>query len=407
MKKLLVVLLVLGLAAPAMAASQWYWYGTARVFTGWVDNSKEFPTSSSPYNGGTPDLDTSIKSTTTDGGTQYSDAGLVLNVADTTKIGAKVVASDAISAGVELSIFQMPTAVNIGGEDLTGDGIIMRVLYGQYKFDSGTLRVGQDYTPASFLLYSNEIGDLGWGSDEIMTTHSIPYISRRPQIKLTFGGLQVAFIEHNTTPSYTALRGLTGTDDEDFSLPRIELAYQWNISPMISLRPILGYQSYEAVRHTDTTDSSKSITSYLYGLGVNLRLGPAYINLAAAGAQNPGNYGLYQPNNTITKFAYWGAGDLEDTTSMSGIAVVGMKVNPSLKVEAGFGYLKTEGKPGTKVEQTSMNYYIQAPITLAPGVFLTPEIGMLDMGDLDYTDLNTKTDQGSSTWFAAQFRIDF
>ncbi len=73
-----------------------------------------------------------------------------------------------------------------------------RLLYGTWNFGAGALTVGQDYTPATFLLYSNMSGDMGFGADEIMLTTAIPYISRRPQLKLTFGGFQVAVIEHNT-----------------------------------------------------------------------------------------------------------------------------------------------------------------------------------------------------------------
>lgn len=430
MKKLLVVLLVLGLATPAMAASQWYWYGTSRMFLGYVDNSKEFnnPSASSfPYGGGDPSLDTSIRASGSVNG--VSDSGLILNLADTTKIGAKVVASDTISAGAEISIYQVPADITFNApgsgavEKLSIDSVIVRVLYAQWKFGAGSLRVGQDYTPATFLLYSNEIGDMGWGSDEIMTVHSIPYISRRPQLKLTFGGFQVALIEHNTTVSYQTIRELTtynaaapastdAIDDEDFTLPRIELAYQWNISPMISLRPIAGYQTYDAVQRSGSTEVSKTITSYHFGLGANLRFGAAYVNLAAASGQNPGNYGLFQPNASTTRFASINltTGDVQDATFMSGMAVVGFTVNPTLKLEAGFGYLKTENKiayGGLKLEQASMNYYVQAPITLAPGVMLTPEIGFLDMGDLENKTLNSKTKAGSAMWVAAQFRIDF
>jgi len=431
MKKLLVVLLVLGLATPAMAASQWYWYGTSRMFLGYVDESKEFsPSTTSPYSGGIPSLDQTIRSTGSETG--LSDSGVVLNMTDTTKIGSKIVVSDEVSAGVELSVFEPPTAVTltppISGttQNLTSDYLFVRVLYGQWKFGEGSLRVGQDYTPATFLLYSNEIGDLGWGSDEIMTVHSIPYISRRPQIKLTFGGFQFALIEHNKTVTYDAIRQLTNLnnpiDDEDFNIPRMEAAFQWNINPTISLRPILGFQTYDAVQRTTVggidTETSKAVTSWLYGLGVNLRFGPAYVNLAGAGAVNPGNYGLYQPNQSVTRFASMNAtGDIKDASSLSGMIAAGFVINPTIKVEAGFGYLKTESGESVaytfptqlylKGEQASMNYYIQAPITLAPGVIITPEIGYLDMGDLEVKSVSFKEKQGNSMWVAAQFRIDF
>jgi hypothetical protein len=52
-----------------------------------------------------------------------------------------------------------------------------------------------------------------------------------------------------------------------------------------------------------------------------------------------------------------------------------------------------------------MLYYLQAPITVAKGVQIIPEIGMVDRGDLELD--SEDIDQGTMTYVDVNFRIDF
>jgi hypothetical protein len=56
----------------------------------------------------------------------------------------------------------------------------------------------------------------------------------------------------------------------------------------------------------------------------------------------------------------------------------GFKANDMFAFEAGYGYVEVEEMGGALEDNEVQSYYVQSTITLAPGVFITPEIGMLD-----------------------------
>ena len=60
---------------------------------------------------------------------------------------------------------------------------------------------------------------------------------------------------------------------------------------------------------------------------------------------------------------------------------------------------------GTEVEQTGMLFYIQAPITLAKGFTVIPEIGYMDRDDLSVG--GTDVDSGDMTYVDVNFKVDF
>jgi hypothetical protein len=411
MKKLLVVLLVLGLAAPAMAAPQWFWYGSGRLNVGYVNNSQELNAGvGGQAVNSIPGNDASIQPTNTDTG-GLDDSGIVAMPTQAMRVGAKAVTSDSISGQVEIRYIDADTAWRLGGASgqvYPYRGLYFRQIWGNWKFSQGSLRVGVDYTPATFLLYSNSIGDSAFSGDEVGVTGGIPYISSQPQIKVTIGGFQAAIMEANKSNNLALVKAITPADDIDYNLPRIELAYQWN-SPMISLRPILGYQTFDAMDRSAAapyTETSKSITSYLYGLGANIRLGAGYINVTAAGNQNGAQYGLWQTNTSTTNRASIVDGQVKDSTGIQAMLVGGFKINPMLTVEAGYAMNKTEKSTAIKVENTWQQYYLQMPITAAPGVIFTPEFGVFDFGE-NKPATGTADKLGKSTYFLVQARIDF
>ena len=98
MKKFLIVLLVLGLVSPVMAAD-WNFYGSARMTTFYV--TEDFG-----------DFENAIG--------EDDDAGLIHTLQGNARIGATVKASD-----------------QIGGRFEYGSGPNLRLLYGTYNFGGG------------------------------------------------------------------------------------------------------------------------------------------------------------------------------------------------------------------------------------------------------------------------------
>jgi hypothetical protein len=374
MKKLLVFLLVLGLASPAMAAD-WNFYGSARTHLGYYHVSNDFV--------GGPAMDDTIRSHGVD-----SDSGTLLNLEGQSRFGAMVAASDNLAGRLEF------------GFHFDGSPYL-RLLYGTWNFGPGQLIAGQDYTPATFLGYSGMDADIGDQGGANMLVSGLAYIGRQPQLKLKFGTFELAFIKHNTA-------AVAGYTDQNSYLPRVEAAYVFR-TPIIAIRPILGFQTYTV---DGSPAASKAVNSYVAGLGVSLTLGPAYVKATGSWEQNATNYG--QTNLLVSPAQGAGAtsanltagGDISNSTLWQGTAVVGMKINPMFGVEAGAGYGRAHGTVASvDVKEHGWIYYVQAPVTLAKGFTVIPEIGYLNRGDLHRGTATTP--EGDMKYIDVNFRIDF
>lgn len=383
MKKLLVILLVLGLAAPAMA-SDWYFYGSARTHLGYYMVDEDFATG--------PATDPSVRSNGLD-----DDSGTTLNLYGQSRFGGKAVVSDNFSGGFEFGLRETGA-----GEE---EAVYLRLIYGTWNFGAGKLMVGKHYTPATFLGYSGMGADLGDNGDANMLVAGLAYIGRQPQIRLSFGSFDIALIQPNTSANDL------GAGDIDFTFPRIEAAYVFK-TPVVSIRPIAAFQTYKA--EDQTTGDDETIMSYTLGLGVSATLGPAYIKATFSYLQNPGNYG--DTNLLVLDALRVGAGnaqfingDVEDAEEMQGTFVVGVKLNKAFGLEAGVGYGSLEQDVavlgGATVKQTGFVYYLQAPIGLAKGVTLIPEIGMMDRDDYEIGGVDVPA--GDMTYVDVNFRVDF
>ena len=78
-----------------------------------------------------------------------------------------------------------------------------------------------------------------------------------------------------------------------------------------------------------------------------------------------------------------------------------------MSIEAGVGYTKSEVDTSATVtvEDDTMCYYVNASLTLAPGVYVVPEIGVFDFGD--YEVGSTSTSEGQRLYYGAKVQIDF
>jgi len=363
MKKLLVVLLVLGMVAPAMAA-EWNFYGSARVSAFYNDYNKE------------------ASSVLNSAGTDYeSDTDLAIALQGNARVGANVKTSDAVTGRFEYG---------------TSNGVAnIRLLYGEWHFGGGSLLVGQDYTPVD-TLYSNQVVL----DDNGLLYEGMAYEGRIGQLKLKTGGFQVALLPAK----------VSGVDSStDVVVPKIELAYDMSMDTM-SFGAFAGYQTYSA--RVAGVGNDYDVNSWVFGLRSKFNFGPAYVNVAGWYSQNASNYGLVVRNETIlSSINVSDADHTEDATSYAAALAVGSKFNDMVAIEAGIGYIHSEvddATPGSNVtgEQSCTTYYVQLPITLAPGVFIVPEISIFDLGDVKVTG-DPDTDMGQVAYYGAKFQINF
>jgi hypothetical protein len=339
MRKLLIVCaalaFVVGSSIPAIAAD-WSFYGLASMHTLMQDVSKERT------------------------GTGFDDDDLIwTGMNSTNRFGTKAAAGN-IGGHFEVGIDTHYMA--------DANSFHVRLAYGWWNFGAGTLVVGQDYTPALFL----PSGSI-W-RDAPMVLWGGVYPQRVPQLKLKMGGLQVALIEpHKAAP-------VGGAVDQDTSIPKIEASYSLPVGP-VKLLFFAGMNSYEDVAIAGTTETSYDIDSNIFGVGARFGTGPFYVNGDIWFSTNPGNY-LVTQDIALQRAALVGT-SVEDVDSMVYAAVVGYKVSPMITIEGGMSVISNEMEAGgVTTEYETTFYYIQAPINLAKGFSITPEIGKIDYGDI-------------------------
>ena len=143
----------------------------------------------------------------------------------------------------------------------------------------------------------------------------------------------------------------------------------------------------------------------MYGVGGMFNMAGFYVGAVVMGGVNADPYVLYVATDAkpVPKAnSTTGVVDsIDDTTTLGYNLVLGYNINDMLKVEAGWGYISSDNDNYDKADAATA-YYINLPITLAPGVSITPELGVEDqLKDAD------DVDEGSDTYFGAKWMINF
>jgi hypothetical protein len=362
MKKLIALFAVLLIAAPAMAAD-WSFYGSARMATFW--DHRDY--------GDTPPATL---------GDEDEDDDLLWDLQGNTRLGARVKA-DKVSGRIELAL---PSSNTHDGN------VVTRLAYGTWKFaDNMSLKVGKDYTPVSQFVstqtFFEDLGLLGIG-----TTYG-----RRPgQIALQIGGFELALIQPNSTNTFAG-------GDTDEWLPKIEAKFGMPLG-MFSFNVMGGFQTFTVEDVGGAITDDIDIVSYIVGADVGVNIGAFYVKAAGSFGQNWTNArwnDLAFTSNANAGAALDGTDDTDDCTSWMVSMMVGLKFSSDLAFEVGAGY-RSDDNDAADNEDEVWSIYGNATITLAPGVYLVPEIGYVD-----YMDDNADNDQGYEWYAGMKWQIDF
>lgn len=382
MKKLFVLfaatILVAALVAPAMAAD-WKFYGSARV-SGWSVNN--------------------------DNGAGVEERNTRFQLQNNTRLGSRV------SGGKIYGRFEFGINPDNDGADNTagqtnnaqsnaaGTGVYTRLLYGVWDFGAGKLLVGKDYTPEYLgISTANQAG----GSDSVMLTCGVPYAGRRGQIRLEFGGLHIALVDDH---GVNDLQGTAATTK--VAIPKIAASYDMKLDP-ISLTFAGSYLSYD-VEQTGLPDLG--VDAYYVGARATVKLGPIDLKGTLYYAQNGNELGLTAGGADGAMVVLGGTANayVVDNDTI-GYAITGTyKLSDMVQFQAGYGRFEAEmddanaagAGTGTTTDDDRVGYYIQSTITLAKGVFIVPEIGVIDFGQN-----NGGGQQGDNTYYGAKFQINF
>lgn len=368
MKKLLWLFAVVALVCfttPALAVD-WNFYASARMTTFY--ESRDFDASAGS------DLSGAGSGLT---GGETEDDQIRWDLQGNSRLGAKVKA-EAVSGQVEFGVNEST--------------ITSRRLYGVWDFGAGKLKVGKDYTPVKQFIsgqaFDGDIGLLGRGT---------AYGSRFGQIALSFGGLEIALVDQTSG----LIRSMTGGDVDEY-LPKVEAAYGMSLD-MFNFKVFGGYQTYE-IENAGAASNDVDVDSWTLGADVGVNFGPAYVKAAVTGGSNVGNAGWHIPGLATQGglAAFDGDDDTDDVDTIMAALIVGFKFTDMLSFEGGVGYREDDSDVPGEDEDDFTEFYLQAVISLAPGVWIIPEIGYTDFGD-DITDV----DSGDRIYAGAKWQIDF
>lgn len=322
MKIMAMAVVIAGLFAMPLYASEWNFYGSARVST----------------------FQTEIDITP---GADTEDFNLALQ--SNSRIGAKVMVSDELSGAFEYGA--------------SGGNVNTRKLYGEWDFGTGKFLVGQTYAPLNWF-YSNQV----YGVDNDLNAQGFIYSGRQGMLKLTFGNFQVALLNPDKNDLGTGFSA-------EASIPAVEASYSHNFD-FVTLEVAGGYSSYELNSGTATFD----IDSYVVALGAQFRFDQVFFNAAAFLGENAGNLiavSVDGDNAWDDGYASITGGRLYDNEVFGFGLVLGYKFNDMFTAEAGYGYTETDLDDGTNEDEVQA-YYVNVTVHLTPGVFFVPEIGTFD-----------------------------
>jgi hypothetical protein len=354
MKKLMVLVAALALVAGSAmtaAAADWNFYGNARVGTFYTDIEE-----------------------------QGTGAGLV----DTTNYNHYLQGNSRIGASVKVSD-------ELTGHFEYGTGVNTRILWGEWNFGAGSLGVGQHYTPLNYF-YSNQV----YMSDNDMLGQGGVYSGREGMLQLKFGGFKIAVLAPNDSD-------LGGGFATEVSMPGIEANYNL-VMDAFSMNLGAGYQSYELL---GTPTGDHDVDSYVVALGAKTHFGPVSLGGNVYMGENVGNMIAVsvQGQDPAARFtgdgyADWDGTKVVDNEALGFILVATYKASDMFSFEAGYGYAEVENMGGLNADDEIQTYYLQSQITIAQGVFITPEIGMFDQED----DVAGKYE---TMYYGAKWQINF
>jgi hypothetical protein len=373
MKKFFILFAVFALVgsfAVTATATDWDFYGSARMATFHMMNDKLVAAS--------PD---------DDGDTQWDLQG-------NARLGATV-KNGAVGGGFEY-----------------GSGPNLRKLYGTYEFGGNQLLVGQTYTPVSQYFYSNQV----WGGDNDLLGCGQAYAGRQPMIQLKIKKMiQIALVKPAGSTLGIAASDLDGngtvdadeSPDQDNILPKLEASFNMSKDKFF-VDAFFGAQTFSVENIGTLGAQDVSVMSYIIGAGGGVNLGKAYVNAGLHYAMNGGDYGLaggseYAPLGAANNHATYNAAavDVNDNTTIGALLVAGLKASDKVTVELGLGY-DSQDLDGAANKDDTMAYYVNATYNIADGVFVVPELGYFD-----YMENAAGADQGNSMYLGAKTQINF
>lgn len=341
-KQLASLIMCLFLTAGTAFAADWNFYGSSRI--------------------------TSFVTDTDNPGSTADTKTLEHTLQGNARIGANVAVNDAIKARFEY-----------------GTGVNIRHLFAEWDFGPGKLLVGQTMSPLNITPSVKT-----YGGDEGMFNYGAVYAGRQPMLELNFGNFKVAAVR----PTSDDL-GVAGAVIE-FAIPKLEARYTFKFNSG-HFHVAGGYNRY------DLTDPSTGVThdvdSLIGAIGGKAELGRYFVGGDIWAGRNTGPYNFRCAAEDMPIVS---GSSLIDIDGWGYLLVAGMKLNQMFSFETGYGHVTSEPDNGAYSEDEVGLWYIQSTVTFAPGVFIVPEVGIID----NKTD-NTGAEEPEILYYGMKWQINF
>ncbi|NJD90970.1 MAG: hypothetical protein FIA91_05570 [Geobacter sp.] len=256
-----------------------------------------------------------------------------------------------------------------------------RLLYGSYNFGSGKLTVGQDYNSYYTFTAQTHLDDNG------LNGFGSLWDGRQAQIRVNMNnGLYVAAIQPTYNVANSNAQQAAATSKKLY-MPKLNVGYAGKSGTISYNAGVVGQYFEDEIAKEKVT----AALGYVNGKAV---FGATSLLFNVSYAQNAGDM-------SFAGREAFSAATKKDARGFEGYVQLSQKLSDTLSANAGLGYV-TDKRSGDKHADDKMAIFVNAPITLAKNVYITPEISYYD---------NMKSaanvDENKSYGVGAQFRIDF
>ena len=244
--------------------------------------------------------------------------------------------------------------------------VALRLLYGTWNFGAGKLTVGQDYN--SYYLGSAQVHT----DDNAFKAYGAQWDTRQPQIRINLNnGVYFSVIQPTGNVSGTDLgANAEASSNVKMYLPKLNVGYAGKTGAV-------GYNIGVVGTSFKNVTADKQITAVLGYANGSAAFGATTLTASFSASQNAGNMSF------LGRKAY-DATNKKDAVGFEGFLQLSQKISDTVSGNIGVGYagdkIDAPAKAGVAQNKfdNKMAIFVNAPVTLAKNVSVTPEFDYYD-----------------------------
>lgn len=258
---------------------------------------------------------------------------------------------------------------DVTGKVEFGPAVNTRLFYGTWNFGAGKLTAGVDYN--SYYLGSAQVH----GDDNAFNGYGALWDTRQAQLRVNMNnGLYFAAIQPTGNESVTATSATGGwtnfemknAPDGRMYLPKLNVGYAGKAGT-------IGY-NVGVVGQTYKSKLDKQVTSVLGYVQGTAGFGATTLQGSLSASQNAAEMGFAGRTQTVTMVGT----SLKNVIGFEGYLQASQKISDTLSANIGIGYVTDKSDVSGAKNDNKMALFINAPVTLAKNVSVTPEISYYD-----------------------------